>query len=35
METTFDREGITKVIEQAKRNAKDVTKFTVIIKAYR
>ena len=31
-ETTFDREGITKVIEQAKRNAKDVTKFTVIIK---
>ena len=32
METSFDREGITKVIEQAKRNAKDVTKFTVIIK---
>lgn len=31
-ETSFDREGITKVIEQAKRNAKDVTKFTVIIK---
>ena len=31
-ETTFDRNGITKVIEQAKRNAKDVTKFTVIIK---
>lgn len=31
-ETTYDREGITKVIEQAKRNAKDVTKFTVIIK---
>lgn len=32
METSFDREGITKVIEQAKRRAKDVTKFTVIIK---
>lgn len=31
-ETSFDREGITKVIEKAKRNAKDVTKFTVIIK---
>ena len=31
-ETTFDRNGITKVIEQAKRKAKDVTKFTVIIK---
>ena len=31
-ETTYDREGITKVIEQTKRNAKDVTKFTVIIK---
>ena len=31
-ETTYDREGITKVIEQAKRKAKDVTKFTVIIK---
>ena len=31
-ETTYDREGITKVIEQAKRRAKDVTKFTVIIK---
>ena len=31
-ETSYDREGITKVIEQAKRNAKDVTKFTVIIK---
>ena len=32
METTFDREGITKVIEQAKAKAKDQTKFTVIIK---
>ena len=31
-ETTFDREGITKVIEQAKAKAKDQTKFTVIIK---
>lgn len=31
-ETTFDREGITKVIEQAKANAKDKDKFTVIIK---
>jgi len=31
-ETTYDKEGITKVIEQAKRRAKDVTKFTVIIK---
>ena len=31
-ETTFDREGITKVIEQAKARAKDQTKFTVIIK---
>ncbi|KIA89875.1 ExbD/TolR family protein [Kaistella jeonii] len=31
-ETTFDRNGITKVIEQAKANAKDQTKFTVIIK---
>ena len=31
-ETTFDREGITKVIEQAKSKAKDQTKFTVIIK---
>lgn len=31
-ETSYDREGITKVIEQAKRRAKDVTKFTVIIK---
>ena len=31
-ETTFDREGITKVIEQAKARAKDPTKFTVIIK---
>lgn len=32
METSYDREGITKVIEQAKQKAKDVTKFTVIIK---
>ena len=31
-ETTFDREGITKVIEQAKARAKDQAKFTVIIK---
>ncbi|SFI94589.1 Biopolymer transport protein ExbD [Kaistella treverensis] len=31
-ETTFDRNGITKVIEQAKARAKDQTKFTVIIK---
>ena len=31
-ETTFDRTGITKVIEDAKRRARDVTKFTVIIK---
>lgn len=31
-ETTFDRNGITKVIEQAKANAKDKSKFTVIIK---
>ena len=31
-ETSFDREGITKVIEQAKAKAKDQTKFTVIIK---
>ena len=31
-ETTFDRNGITKVIEQAKANAKDKDKFTVIIK---
>ena len=31
-ETTFDRNGITKVIEQAKAKAKDQTKFTVIIK---
>ncbi|MCP2036909.1 biopolymer transporter ExbD [Chryseobacterium sp. HSC-36S06] len=31
-ETSFDREGITKVIEQAKARAKDQTKFTVIIK---
>ncbi|MGC4129223.1 MAG: biopolymer transporter ExbD [Bergeyella sp.] len=32
METSFDREGIRKVIEQAKNRAKDKTKFTVIIK---
>lgn len=32
METNFDREGITKVIEQAKARAKDPSKFTVIIK---
>ena len=32
LETSFDREGITKVIEQAKARAKDQTKFTVIIK---
>jgi biopolymer transport protein ExbD len=31
-ETTFDREGIRKVIEQAKANAADKSKFTVIIK---
>ena len=31
-ETTFDREGIRKVIEQAKAGAADKTKFTVIIK---
>jgi biopolymer transport protein ExbD len=31
-ETTFDREGIRKIIEQAKANAADKTKFTVIIK---
>ncbi len=31
-ETTFDREGIRNVIKQAKANAADVTKFTVIIK---
>lgn len=31
-ETTFDREGVRKVIEQAKANAADKTKFTVIIK---
>ena len=31
-ETSFDREGITKVIEQAKARAKDQAKFTVIIK---
>ena len=32
METSFDREGITKVIEQTKARAKDQSKFTVIIK---
>jgi len=32
METKFDRDGITKVIEQAKANAIDKDKFTVIIK---
>ncbi|WP_312768795.1 biopolymer transporter ExbD [Epilithonimonas sp.] len=32
METTFDREGIRKVIEQAKAGAADKDKFTVIIK---
>lgn len=31
-ETSFDRTGITQVIEQAKARAKDKTKFTVIIK---
>ncbi len=31
-ETSFDREGLRKVIEQAKARAKDKTKFTVIIK---
>ena len=31
-ETSFDREGITKVIEQTKARAKDQSKFTVIIK---
>lgn len=31
-ETSFDREGITKVIEQAKAKAKDKSLFTVIIK---
>ncbi|SDQ84198.1 Biopolymer transport protein ExbD [Chryseobacterium soldanellicola] len=31
-ETTFDREGIRKVIEQAKARAADRSKFTVIIK---
>ena len=33
-ETSFDREGITKVIEQAKRRAKDV-KIYSDYKAYR
>ena len=32
LETNFDREGITKVIEQAKARAADKAKFTVIIK---
>lgn len=32
METTFDRKGITNVIEKAHRNAADGEKFTVIIK---
>lgn len=32
VETSFDREGIRKVIEQAKANAADKDKFTVIIK---
>ncbi|WP_209916430.1 ExbD/TolR family protein [Chryseobacterium jejuense] len=32
METSFDREGIRKVIQQAKSRAADQTKFTVIIK---
>lgn len=31
-ETSFDRNGITKVIEQTKARAKDQSKFTVIIK---
>ncbi|WP_018675165.1 biopolymer transporter ExbD [Riemerella columbina] len=31
-ETTFDKDGITKVIENAKKRAKDQEKFTVIIK---
>lgn len=31
-ETTFDKEGIRKIIQQAKANAFDKTKFTVIIK---
>lgn len=31
-ETTYDKDGITKVIEDAKKRARDVTKFTVIIK---
>ncbi len=32
METTYDRKGITSVIEKAHRNAADGEKFTVIIK---
>ena len=32
VETNFDREGITKVIERAKAGASDKEKFTVIIK---
>jgi len=31
-ETSFDRDGIRKVIQQAKANAADQSKFTVIIK---
>lgn len=31
-ETTYDREGIRKIIKQAKANAADQSKFTVIIK---
>ena len=31
-ETTYDKNGITKVIEKARKGAKDVSKFTVIIK---
>lgn len=31
-ETTFDKDGITKVIENAKKGARDQNKFTVIIK---
>ena len=32
LETNFDREGLRKVIDQAKARAKDKSKFTVIIK---
>lgn len=31
-ETSYDKDGITSVIENAKKRAKDITKFTVIIK---